>query len=303
MAIMLGENRYGKAENRVFRVTRHGDTHEILDLNVSVQLMGDFADTHLTGDNAKVLPTDTQKNTVFALSHQLGPLEPEAFGIALARHFLSTQSHVSGAEIRIERFPWERIECKGKPHPRAFRRDGSHVRVATVRAARDGSELRTWVTSGIEDLVVLKTGDSAFKGYVRDRFTTLKETDDRIMATEVSARWRWSESDPAALERIDWAASHRAAMDALQGTFADHYSLSLQQTLYAMGEQLLTEQLGIAAVRLSLPNKHHFVVDLSPFGQDNRNEVHIAADRPYGFIEAVVQRDDAPPPPPTWPTW
>jgi urate oxidase len=303
MAIMLGENRYGKAENRVFRVTRHGDTHEILDLNVSVQLMGDFADTHLTGDNAKVLPTDTQKNTVFALSHQLGPLEPEAFGIALARHFLSTQSHVSGAEIRIERFPWERIECKGKPHPRAFRRDGSHVRVATVRAARDGSELRTWVTSGIEDLVVLKTGDSAFKGYVRDRFTTLKETDDRIMATEVSARWRWSESDPAALERIDWAASHRAAMDALQGTFADHYSLSLQQTLYAMGEQLLTEQLGIAAVRLSLPNKHHFVVDLSAFGMDNRNEVHIAADRPYGFIEAVVQRDDAPPPPPTWPTW
>jgi urate oxidase len=303
MGIVLGENRYGKAENRVFRVTRHGDTHEILDLNVSVQLLGDFLDTHLTGDNAKVLPTDTQKNTVFALSHQLGPLEPEAFGIALARHFLSTQSHVSGAEIRIERFPWERIECKGKPHPRAFRRDGSHVRVATVRAARDGSELRTWVTSGIEDLVVLKTGDSAFKGYVRDRFTTLKETDDRIMATEVSARWRWSESDPAALERIDWAASHRAAMDALQGTFADHYSLSLQQTLYAMGEQLLTEQLGIAAVRLSLPNKHHFVVDLSAFGMDNRNEVHIAADRPYGFIEAVVQRDDAPPPPPTWPTW
>ena len=303
MGIVLGENRYGKAENRVFRVTRHGDTHEILDLNVSVQLLGDFLDTHLTGDNAKVLPTDTQKNTVFALSHQLGPPEPEAFGIALARHFLSTQSHVSGAEIRIERFPWERIECKGKPHPRAFRRDGSHVRVATVRAARDGSELRTWVTSGIEDLVVLKTGDSAFKGYVRDRFTTLKETDDRIMATEVSARWRWSESDPAALERIDWAASHRAAMDALQGTFADHYSLSLQQTLYAMGEQLLTEQLGIAAVRLSLPNKHHFVVDLSAFGMDNRNEVHIAADRPYGFIEAVVQRDDAPPPPPTWPTW
>jgi len=303
MGIVLGENRYGKAENRVFRVTRHGDTHEILDLNVSVQLLGDFLDTHLTGDNTKVLPTDTQKNTVFALSHQLGPLEPEAFGIALARHFLSTQSHVSGAEIRIERFPWERIECRGKPHPRAFRRDGSHVRVATVRAARDGSELRAWVTSGIEDLVVLKTGDSAFKGYVRDRFTTLKETDDRIMATEVSARWRWSDSDPAALERVDWAASHRAAMDALQGTFADHYSLSLQQTLYAMGEQLLTEQLGIAAVRLSLPNKHHFVVDLSAFGMDNRNEVHIAADRPYGFIEAVVQRDNAPPPPPTWPTW
>ena len=303
MAIVLGENRYGKAENRVFRITRRGDTHDILDLNVSVQLTGDFADTHLTGDNAKVLPTDTQKNTVFALSHELGPLEPEAFGIALARHFLGSQPHVNGAEIRIERYPWHRIESKGRPHPRAFRRDGSHVRTATIRASRDGAGLKTWITSGLEDLIVLKTGDSAFKDYVRDKYTTLKETDDRVMATEVSARWRWSSCDPAALERVDWAASHAAAMDSLMSTFAEHYSLSLQQTLYAMGEQLLTEQEGVAAVRLSLPNKHHFVVDLSPFGRDNRNEVHIAADRPYGFIEAVVQRDDAPPPPATWPNW
>ena len=303
MAIVLGENRYGKAENRVFRITRRGDAHDILDLNVSVQLMGDFADTHLTGDNAKVLPTDTQKNTVFALSHELGPLEPEAFGIALARHFLGTQTHVSGAEIRIEQYPWHRIVSKGTPHPRAFHRDGSHVRVATVRASRHGGGMRTWVSSGVEKLVVLKTGDSAFKDYVRDRFTTLKETDDRIMATEVTARWRWSECDPARLGNIDWAATHADAMDALLSTYADHYSLSLQQTLYAMGEAVLKRQAAIAAVRLSLPNKHHFVVDLSPFGQENRNEVHIAADRPYGFIEAVVQRDDAPPPPATWPTW
>ena len=303
MAIVLGENRYGKAENRVFRITRHGDTHEILDLNVSVQLMGDFADTHLTGDNAKVLPTDTQKNTVFALSHQLGPLEPEAFGVALSRHFLSTQSHVSGAEIRIEQYPWHRIHAKSRPHPRAFVRDGSHVRTATVRAGREGAGVRTWVTSGLDKLVVLKTGDSAFKGYVRDAHTTLQETDDRVMATEVSARWRWSESDPARLEGTDWAGSHRRAMETLLSVYADHYSLSLQQTLYAMGEAVLQEQGELAAIRLSLPNKHHFVVDLSPFGQRNAAEVHIAADRPYGFIEAVVQRDDAPPPPATWPTW
>jgi urate oxidase len=240
---------------------------------------------------------------VFALSHQLGPLEPEAFGIALARHFIDSQPAVSGAEIRIEQYPWQRIVSKGAPHPRAFQRDGSHVRVATVRASRHGAGLRTWISGGVEKLVVLKTGDSAFKGYVRDRYTTLTETDDRIMATEVTARWRWSESDPQALQGIDWATSHRAAMDAMLSTYADHYSLSLQQTLYAMGERVLTEQAGIAAVRLSLPNKHHFVVDLSAFGMDNRNEVHIAADRPYGFIEAVVQRDNAPPPPPTWPTW
>ncbi|MBM4007468.1 MAG: urate oxidase [Planctomycetes bacterium] len=303
MAIVLGENRYGKAENRVFRITRQGDTHEILDLNVSVQLMGDFTETHLTGDNAKVLPTDTQKNTVFALSHKLGPLEPEAFGIALARHFIGTQQYVSGAEIRIEQYPWQRIVSKGKPHPRAFRRDGSHVRTATVRASREGASLRAWVTSGLEKLVVLKTGDSAFKGYLRDAFTTLKETDDRIMATEVTACWRWSTCDPSKLDGVDWATSHRTAMDTMLAVYADHYSLSLQQTLFAMGEAVLKQQDAIAAVRLSLPNKHHFVVDLSPFGQRNANEVHIAADRPYGFIEAVVQRDDAPPPPATWPNW
>jgi urate oxidase len=303
MAIVLGENRYGKAENRVFRITRHGDTHEVLDLNVSVQLMGDFAETHLTGDNAKVLPTDTQKNTVFALSHKLGALEPEAFGIALAQHFIGTQTHVSGAEIRIEQYPWHRIISKGAPHPRAFMRDGSHVRTATVRASRDGANLRIWVTSGLEKLVVLKTGDSAFKDYLRDPFTTLKETDDRVMATEVTARWRRSECDPAKLAGVDWATSHRTAMDTMLATYADHHSLSLQQTLFAMGEAVLKQQDGIAAVRLSLPNKHHFVVDLSPFGQRNANEVHIAADRPYGFIEAVVQRDDAPPPPATWPNW
>ena len=303
MAIVLGENRYGKAENRVFRVTRHGDTHDILDLNVSVQLTGDFADAHLTGDNTKVLPTDTQKNTVFALSHKLGALEPEAFGLALARHFISTQRHVSGAEIRIEQYPWHRIVSQHKPHPRAFVRDGSHVRTATVRASRHGASLRAWVTSGLEKLVVLKTGDSAFKGFLRDSLTTLKETDDRIMATEVTARWRWSECDPSKLDRIDWSASHRTAMDTLLATYADHYSLSLQQTLFAMGEAVLKQQDALAAVRLSLPNKHHFVVDLSSFGQKNANEVHIASDRPYGFIEAVVQRDDAPPPPATWPSW
>jgi urate oxidase len=303
MAIVLGENRYGKAENRLFRVTRKGDVHEILDLNVSVSLSGDFADTHLTGDNAKVLPTDTQKNTVFALSHRLGPLEPEAFGIELARHFISTQRHVDGAEIRIEQFPWRRIECTGTPHPRAFLREGAHVRTAMVHATRAGEGFDAAVTSGVEGLVVLKTGDSAFRGFLRDEFTTLKEADDRIMATEVAAQWRWLERDPAMLGTVDWAESHRAAMDALVWTFAEHRSLSLQQTLHAMGEAVLDSRADLSAVRLRLPNKHHFVVDLDAFGIRNENEVHIAADRPYGVIEGVLQRDDAPLPPSAWPEW
>ena len=303
MAIVLGENRYGKAENRVFRVTRHGDVHEVLDLNVTVQLHGDFADTHLTGDNAKVLPTDTQKNTVFGLSHAHGAMEPEAFALLLGRHFVSTQPQVSAAEVRIEKFDWERITSGGTPHPRAFRRNGSIVRTASATVRRAGTGSREFVVSGVEGLVVLKTSDSEFRGYPRDRFTTLPETSDRIMATQVSARWRTAAHEPAALDAVDWAASFGASLDAMLSAFAEHHSLSLQQTLFAMGERVLQAGPGIAAIRLSLPNKHHFLVDLSPFGQENRNEVFIAADRPYGLIEAVVQRDDAPAPPGGWPSW
>jgi len=303
MAIILGENRYGKLENRVFRVTRHGDTHEILDLNVSVQLSGDFAQCHLQGDNSKVLATDSQKNTVFALSQKHGAMEPEAFGLLLARHFIESHAPVTAVEVCLEKFDWDRITARGKPHPRAFRRNGSLTRVATVRAQRAGEKIHAHITSGIEGLVILKTSDSEFKGFMRDAFCTLPQTTDRILATELRARWRWNAIDSAALEKIDWEKSHRDTLDTLLCTFAEHHSLSLQHTLYAMGEAVLEQQTNIGAIRVSLPNKHHFLVDLAAFGQDNSNEVYIAADRPYGCIEAVVTRDDAPPPPETWPNW
>ena len=282
MPIVLGENQYGKAETHVVRITRRGDRHEIKDLNVSVALSGDFAASHLSGDNSNVLPTDTQKNTVFAFAHD--PIgEIEEFGLRLARHFVGEHAAVHRARVTIEEYAWTRAEVGGKPHDHAFVRAGGEKRVAVVTCTDGGG----WVVAGLEDLVVLKSTGSEFWGFPRDRYTTLAETSDRILATAVKARWRHSSLD------ADWAESYREARRALIEAFASKHSLALQQTLYAMGEAVLESRPEIAEVRLSMPNKHHFAVDLEPFGLSNDNEVFYAADRPYGLIEGTVLRDDA----------
>lgn len=283
MTTILGDNQYGKAETHVVRVTRHGDRHELKDLNVSVALAGDFGETHITGDNSKVVPTDTQKNTVFAFAHD-GIGEIEDFALRLARHFVDEFASVHRARVSIEEFSWARI------HDHAFVREGPEKRLATVTCTEDGN----WVVGGIADLVVLKSTGSEFHGYLKDRFTTLPETSDRIMATSLVARWRFCQED------VDWARSHGEVRNLLLDTFAAKHSLSLQQTLYAMGAAVIEARSEVAEVRLSMPNKHHFVVDLAPFGMANQNEVFYAADRPYGLIEGTVTRDDAPGPGLAW---
>ena len=276
MTIVLGDNQYGKAETHVVRVTKHGSTHDIKDLNVSVALAGDFADTHLTGDNSKVVPTDTQKNTVFAFAHDaVGEIED--FAIRLARHFVSEFASVYRARVTIEELPWARVD------DHAFVRSGSEKRVAMVTCTDDG----TWAVSGVNDLVILKSTGSEFTGYIKDRYTTLAETQDRVMATSVKARWRYRDT------QVDWAKSFVDIRRILIATFASKHSLSLQQTLYAMGEAALEAHEEVAEVRMAMPNMHHFVVDLSPFGLANENEVFYAADRPYGLIEGTITRDDA----------
>jgi urate oxidase len=288
MAVTLGHNQYGKAETRVVRVYRDSDPHEIVDYNVSAALSGDFADTHLTGDNAKVLTTDAVKNTVNAYAKERGEAarQPESFGLALARHFVDDNEQVTRARVNVDMYPWVRLDHDGAPHPHAFVRHGGYVRTATVTC--DGDQ--AWVVSGVDDLVVLKTTDSEFWGYYQDKYTTLKPTNDRIMATK--AKIQWWHADPDA----DWGKSYESVLGTLTSEYAGHYSLALQQTIYAMGEAVLEAEPGIAEIRFSLPNKHHFVVDLSPFGLENPNEVFHADDRPYGLIEATVRRDDAPDP-------
>jgi urate oxidase len=285
MASVLGANQYGKAETRIVRVHRRDgeqgliEEHDVIDLNVSVALAGNFGDTHLTGDNANVLPTDTQKNTVYAFARECGIDQIEEFGLRLARHFVDTQPAVRAARVSIEEYGWSRLG------PHSFSRKGDGVRTAVVSADATGS----WVVSGVTDLVLLNTTGSEFHGFARDAYTTLAETSDRILATAVDATWRHANADGV------WADSYAGAREALVRAFVETHSLSLQQTLYAMGSGLLERRPEIVEVRLSLPNRHHFLVDLTPFGLENPNEVYYAADRPYGLIEGTVIREDAPP--------
>ena len=281
--IRLGDNQYGKAETHVVRITK-GQTHDIKDLNVSIALAGDFAESHLEGDNSKVVPTDTQKNTVFAFaSEPVG--ETEEFALRLGRHFVKEFAAVKRARVTIEEFPWVRISVGGKRSPDAFMRRGAEKRLVLVTCTKDTE----WVVAGLTDLVVLKSAGSEFWGFPKDRYTTLQETNDRILATAVTARWRYVSAGG-----IDWTKSYDEARRLLLETFATKRSLALQQTLFDMGEEVLGARPEIAEIRLAMSNKHHFAVNLSPFGLENTNEVFYASDRPYGLIEGTVTRDDAP---------
>ncbi|MER6313799.1 factor-independent urate hydroxylase [Streptomyces sp. NPDC001581] len=294
MATILGQNQYGKAENRVVKITRDGDTHHIKDLNVSVALSGDMDDVHYSGSNANVLPTDTTKNTVYAFAKEYGIESAEQFGIHLARWFVNSQEPIQKARIRIEEYSWSRIATSDANSKfigsdevnHSFVRNGGETRVTQI--TYDG---KNWeVISGLKDLVVMNSTNSEFWGYVKDKYTTLKEAYDRILATQVSARWRfnWSDDD----QRMpNWEKSYAETRKHMLQAFAETYSLSLQQTLYQMGSRIINHRSEIDEVRFSLPNKHHFLVDLEPFGLKNDNEVYFAADRPYGLIEATVLRD------------
>ncbi len=284
MAPRLGRNQYGKAQTHVVRVYRDGDAHSLRDLTVSVALAGDLGGVHMTGDNTNVLPTDTQKNTVYAFAKEAPVGAPEAFALRLARHFVT--GPIRRARVEVAEVAWARIG----DHPHAFMQASAERRIAAAIC----EERDEWVLSGIADLVLLKSTGSEFTGFERDRYTTLAETRDRVLATAVTARWRHARADTG------WDDSFSGARRALIEAFATTHSLSLQQSLYAMGSAVLEARPEVVEVRLSLPNRHHFVVDLSPFGLGNENEVFHADDRPYGLIEGVVDREGAPAPGPAW---
>jgi len=286
LTIVLGANQYGKAETRVVRVTRNGETHDIRDLNVSVALAGDLERVYLDGDNAAALPTDSQKNTVFAFAREHGIASPEEFGLLLARHFVASQEPIRRARVAVEEYAWDRVPVTGH----SFVRNGTETRTARITHTAGA----THVVSGLKDLVVLNSTGSEFWGYPKDRYTTLAETTDRILATSVTAEWRHEGTDD------DWDGSYALVREVLLETFADTHSLSLQQTLAMMGRRVLEKHEGLAEIRFAMPNKHHFLVDLEPFGLDNPNEVFYAADRPYGLIEGTMLRDDLPPAEEAW---
>jgi urate oxidase len=282
---VLGGNRYGKSGIRLVTVDRGVGSHALTDLTVDVTIEGEFAGAYVAGDNSGVLPTDTMRGTVYALAGE-GPVgEPEAFGHRLASHFLDTMPGATLARVDLVADPWERIETGGGPHPFAFTGGAGGRRTASV--TRGGTD--AWVVAGVTGLVVLKTAGSAFEGFMRDRFTTLEETGDRVLATEVAASWRYGGAV------ADWSKSFETARRALLETFANHDdSRSLQHTLYAMGEALLEACPEVVEVRMVMPNRHHVLVDLAPYGLSNRGTVFVATDRPFGVIEGEVVRPGAP---------
>ncbi|MFC8302653.1 factor-independent urate hydroxylase [Specibacter sp. NPDC057265] len=284
--IILGANQFGKAEVRLVKITRDTDRHEIEDLNVTSQLRGDFQAAHLDGDNAHVVPTDTQKNTVYGFARD-GVGSPEAFLLRLGTHFTSEFDWVTGGRWAAESYAWNRIQAKGQEHDHAFVKSNQEIRTAVV--VKDGG--KTHVLAGLKDLTVLKSTQSGFSGFPVDKYTTLAETSDRILATDVAARWRFN---PEAVDGdFDFNASYEDVKALLLEGFSENFSHALQNTLFEMGQKVLAAHPEIDEMKFSMPNKHHFLVDLSPFGQDNPNEVFFAADRPYGLIEATVTRENA----------
>jgi len=289
--IILGKNQYGKAENRVVRIYRDTPRHEIHDVNVSTCLRGDFSAAHLAGDQSEVLPTDTQKQTAYAYAKEKGLTSIEEYGLALARHFVHDVEPVLGARIEIDEYAWERAVVDGAEHDHTWIRKGQEVRTASITVDDEGE----WVVGGLKDLVILKSTGSEFAGFLSDPYTILEPTRDRVMATSLVAQWRFSTTID-----VDWDEVYVGVKVHLVKQFAVVQSLALQQTLFQMGKAVLEAYPAIAELRLSAPNKHHFVYDLSPFGLENPGEVFHADDRPYGLIQATVTRSDAAPAGAAW---
>lgn len=278
---MLGANRYGKSDIRVVKLVRHPDRHDLKDLTVAVAFEGAFDAVHTAGDNSPVLPTDTMKNTVYALAKQHSLEHIEAFGLALGAHFLEENPHVARVVVEIRERMWERLEVGTQPAPSTFLGSCSETRTASVDYSRERVSMR----SGLDDLLLLKSSGSAFSGFLRDRYTTLADTEDRILATALTASWLYRESG-GNFTRL-WGEVRQALLD----SFSAHDSRSVQHTLYAMGEAVLQLCREVEEIRLTMPNKHHLPVDLSPFGLPNENDVFVATEAPYGLIEATVIRN------------
>ena len=277
---MIVQSSYGKSRVRLVQVLRHPDRHDLRDLTVAIRFEGDYDASYADGDNSAVLPTDTMKNTVYALAAQRAVGESEAFGLRLAQHFLDRNARLNRVRIDLTEHAWGRIPRGERQHGQAFMQAGSGSRTAVVEAGRDGAS----VSAGLADLVVMKTAHSAFTGFPRDQFTTLPETRDRLLATALTATWRYSSTD------LDFGPTWRAVRSTLLEVFAEHHSESVQHTLFAMGQGVLDAIGDVDVIHLVMPNRHHLPVDLSPFGLENRNEVFVATEEPHGLIEATLAR-------------
>jgi urate oxidase len=287
MPVVLASNSYGKSSVRLLKVVRDGRRHDIRDMTVDIALEGEFGRAHTHGDNSDVLPTDTMKNTVYAKAAESKLAEPEQFASELAAHFLDACHAAATATVSIAEHGWRRLDADKGSHDHAFERGSGEMRTVRVSSARKGA---TTIVSGIRDLVILKSARSAFTGYPKDRYTTLPETEDRILATSMTAQWRYT---PDAGLASRFGALHAAVRRSLLAAFAGHDSKSVQHTLYAMGEAVLAESKEVEEISITMPNKHHLPVDVERFGITNANEIFLPTPEPYGLIEATLRRGAA----------
>jgi urate oxidase len=281
MPAKLTENNYGKSDIRLTKVLRDGDHHELLEFSVDVLLRGDFSRSYTHGDNSSIVATDSMKNTVYVLGKENQFTTAEEFAMLVAGHFPRTYPQVSSASVQVRQTNWTRICVDEKPHEHAFICGGPDLWTAAASAARDGS---TKISGGVSDLLILKTAQSAFKGFVTDRYRTLKDADDRIFATKLSAGWDFVSPSP------DFTAVRKRINDAMLRIFATKMSYAVQETMYQMGEAALVAAPEINKISLEMPNKHRIPVNLQPFGLDNKNEIFVWTDEPFGNISAVVER-------------
>ena len=277
----LGENRYGKSRVRLSRITRLNDRHEFNEWTVHVMLYGDFETSYTEADNSKVLPTDTMKNTVYYVARGSKAETIEAFACELGDYFLSNQPQAAKVSIEVQEKAWQRMIVDGAPEATTFKMGGPEVQTAHTERERGGA----WVvTSGVDGLTILKTTKSAFTGYIKDKLTTLKPATDRIFGTRATVTWEYTAATP------DYAEVRARILAALLKEFAGHDSMSVQHTLFDMGKAALARAPEIARIRLSMPNLHHLLAELSPFGLDNPNQIFVPIDEPHGTIEATIER-------------
>ncbi len=277
----LLSNRYGKARVRVMKILRHGPTHTVREIDAAVLLTGDFAAAYTSADNSKVVATDTIKNTVNVLAQEHLGAETERFALTLTRHFLARYEQVESASAEIFTKDWQRLQVEGQPHAHSFRA-GSDAKMWTrVVCRRDAEEIQ----SGVRDLVILKSTGSGWEGYPRDEFTTLPETNDRILATSFDATWTWSSAPQ------NYNAANEAILAAILAAFANEYSPSAQASVFRMGTAALHACPEISRIDMTMPNKHYLLLNLKPFGLDNHNEMFVPTDEPHGQIEGSVVRE------------
>jgi urate oxidase len=279
--IELAENRYGKSRVRLMKVTRHDHGHDLREWTVQVLLKGDFESAHLDGDNNKILPTDTMKNAVYSVARNSTVASMEEYGRELVDFLLGRNPQVHSASVHIESVLWKRLFVDGKSHPSAFMRGSDELQTTTVERTQ-GQTFH--ILSGLDNMVLLKTANCGFEGFIKDSLTTLKETADRLFGTAVAAQWRYTST------KLDFDILRKQIREDLLRTFANHESKSVQQTLYAMAESALESVAEIDEIKITMPNKHCLLVDLSRFGQDNPNEIFVPTDEPHGYIEARVRR-------------